>query len=210
MPEPRHDVLELDVVRTAVILLDYQNYSVHPEGYWASVTPGLVERIAGALARTAVALAAAREARMCVIHVQNAWRPGHPDINWHAPWQRDAKAAGRSTEGSWGVEFFEPLAPIDGELVVRKRAVSGFAGTDLDRLLRVRDVSAVVIAGVITNFAAEGTARDASDRGLRVAVLGDCCESITDEMHAFAVTQVLPLIGEVVGVRDFARAVGQR
>ena len=101
---------------------------------------------------------------MCVIHVQNAWRPGHPDINWHAPWQRDAKAAGRSTEGSWGVEFFEPLAPIDGELVVRKRAVSGFAGTDLDRLLRVRDVSAVVIAGVITNFAAEGTARDASDR----------------------------------------------
>ena len=93
---------------------------------------------------------------------------------------------------------------------MRKRAVSGFAGTDLDRLLRVRDVTAVVIAGVITNFAAEGTARDASDRGLRVAVLGDCCESITDEMHAFAVTQVLPLIGEVVGVRDFARAVGQR
>ena len=210
MPEPRQDVLELDVVRTALILLDYQNYSVHPEGHWASVTPGLVERIAGALARTAVALAAAREASMCVIHVQNAWRPGHPDINRHAPWQRDAKAAGRSTEGNWGVEFFEPLAPIDGELVVRKRAVSGFAGTDLDRLLRVRDVSAVVIAGVITNFAAEGTARDASDRGLRVAVLGDCCESITDEMHAFAVTQVLPLIGEVVGVRDFARAVGQR
>ena len=71
MPEPRQDVLELDVVRTALILLDYQNYSVHPDGYWASVTPGLVERIAGALARTAVALAAAREARMCVIHVQN-------------------------------------------------------------------------------------------------------------------------------------------
>jgi len=48
---------------------------------------------------------------MRVIHVQNAWRPGHPDINRHAPWQRDAKAAGRSTEGRWGVEFFEPLAP---------------------------------------------------------------------------------------------------
>lgn len=76
-----------------------------------------------------LALAAARASGVCVVHVQNAWREGHPDINARAPWQADAKAAGRSTEGSWGIEFFEPLAPLDGELVVRKRAVSGFVGT---------------------------------------------------------------------------------
>lgn len=167
-----------------------------------------VERVTPALGRTAEALAAAREAGMCVVHVQNAWREGHPDINPHTPWQADAKVAGRSTEGSWGIEFFEPLAPVDGELVVRKRAVSGFAGTELDRLLRLHDVSTIVVAGIITNFAAEGTARDASDRGYRVVVLGDCCESITDEMHAFAITQILPIVGEVVGAEDFARAVG--
>ena len=39
-----------------------------------------------------------------------------------------------------------------------------------------------MIAGIVTNFAAEGTARDASDRGYRVIVLADCCESVTDEM----------------------------
>ena len=200
----------LDLGRTALVLLDYQNYNVHPDGYWASVTPGLVERVAPALGRTVASLAAARGAGIRVVHVQNAWRRGHPDINPHTPWQADAKAAGRSTEGSWGIEFFEPLAPIDGELVVRKRTVSGFAGTDLERLLRLHDVSTVVIAGIITNFAAEGTARDASDRGYRVVVLGDCCESITDEMHAFAVTQILPVVGEVVGAADFAMAVGTR
>lgn len=91
---------------------------------------------------------------------------------------------------------------------MRKRAVSGFAGTDLDPLLRFQDTSTVVIAGIITNFAAEGTARDASDRGYRAVVLGDCCESITDEMHAFALTQILPIVGEVVGTGDFARALG--
>ncbi len=206
--QPPDDALVLDLDRTALVLLDYQNYNVHPDGYWASVTPGLVERVGPALGRTAQALAAARASGICVVHVQNAWRQGHPDINPHTPWQADAKAAGRSTEGSWGIEFFEPLAPIDGELIVRKRAVSGFAGTDLDRLLRLHDVSTVVIAGIITNFAAEGTARDASDRGYRVVVLGDCCESITDEMHAFALTEILPVVGEVVGAGDFARAVG--
>lgn len=204
------DGVVLDVGRSALVLLDYQNYNVHPDGYWASVTPGLVERAAPALTRTAAALAAAREAELRVVHVQNAWREGHPDVNPHAPWHADAKAAGRSIEGSWGVEFFAPLAPVDGELVVRKRAVSGFAGTELDRLLRLHDVATVVIAGIITNFAAEGTARDASDRGYRVVVLGDCCESITDEMHAFALTQILPVVGEVVGVDDFILAVRER
>lgn len=91
---------------------------------------------------------------------------------------------------------------------MRKRAVSGFVGTDLDRLLRVHDVSTMVIAGIITNFAAEATAREGSDRGYRVVVLGDCCESVTDEMQAFALTQILPLVGEVVTAEDFARAVG--
>ncbi|MGH9199338.1 MAG: cysteine hydrolase family protein, partial [Acidimicrobiia bacterium] len=139
MEGSRDDGLELDPGQTALLLLDYQNYSVHPGGYWASVTPGLVERVAPALALTGQALLAARKAGMLVIHVQNAWREGHPDINPYAPWQVDAKAAGRSTEGSWGIEFFEPLAPTPGELVVRKRAVSGFAGTELDRLLKVHD-----------------------------------------------------------------------
>jgi nicotinamidase-related amidase len=96
-------------------------------------------------------------------------------------------------------------APTEGELVVPKRAVSGFAGTELDRLLRVHDISTVVIAGIITNFAAERTARDASDRGYRVVVLGDCCESIDDEMHAFAITKILPIVGTVIGAEDFAR-----
>lgn len=91
---------------------------------------------------------------------------------------------------------------------MRKRAVSGLAGTDLDRLLRLHDVSTVVIAGIITNFAAEGTARDAPDRGYRVVVLGNCCESVTDEMHVFALTQILPIVGDVVGAEEFARAVG--
>lgn len=206
----RHDgpvTVRIDPARTALVLLDYQNYNVHPDGYWAQAIPGSAERAAPAVARTADALAAARRAGISVIHVQNAWRDGHPDVNRHTPWQADAKTAGRSIEGTWGIEFLEALAPIAGELVVRKRAVSGFAGTELDRLLLIHDVSTLVIAGIITNFAAEGTARDASDRGYRVVVLADCCESLTDEMHEFSVRQILPAIGEVVSAAEFTESV---
>jgi len=198
--------LDLDLERTALIILDLQNYGVHPEGYWMSQMPEGVERVAPSIARTVDALEAARAARIAIVHVGNAWREGHLDINQHVPWMQEAKAAGRSVEDTWGVEFYEPVAPRDGEFVVRKRAVSAFAGTELDRLLHVRDISTLALAGSITNFAVEGTARDASDRGYRVVILQDCCESVSDEWQVFSMTQILPMIAEVVTVADFGEA----
>lgn len=65
-------------------------------------------------------------------------------------------------------------------------------------MLHIHDISTLVIVGIVTNVAAARTARDASDRGFRVIVLADCCESVNDEVHVFAITQTLPAIGEVV------------
>lgn len=31
--------LRIDPARTALVLLDYQNYNVHPDGYWAQAMP---------------------------------------------------------------------------------------------------------------------------------------------------------------------------
>jgi nicotinamidase-related amidase len=148
-----HDpvTLQIDPARSVLVLLDYQNYNVHPDGYWAQASPGSAERAAPAVARTAEVPTAARNAGITVVHVQNAWRDGHPDVNPHTPWQADAKTAGRSTQGTWGIEFVEALAPIAGELMVRKRALSGFAGMELDRLLHIHDTSTLVIAGIVTN-----------------------------------------------------------
>jgi len=106
--------LDLEPDRTALLLLDLQNYGVHPVGYWMAKMPEGVERIAPSLARTVDALDAARAAQIAVVHVGNAWREGHPDVNSHAPWMRDAKAAGRSVQDTWGTEFFEPVAPLKG------------------------------------------------------------------------------------------------
>jgi nicotinamidase-related amidase len=36
-----------------------------------------------------------------------------------------------------------------------------------------------------------------------VIVLADCCESVTDEMHQFSITQILPAMAEVVDAADF-------
>jgi nicotinamidase-related amidase len=198
--------LEIDPVRTALVLLDLQNYNVHPDGYWNQAMPGAAKLAEPMIEGTVRALETARAAGITVIHVANSWREGHPDVNLHAPWMREAKEANRSIDGSWGVEFFEPVAPREGEFVVQKRSVSAFVGTELERLLLIRDISTLVLAGGITNFAVEGTARHASDLGYRVVVLEDCTASITDEWQSFSVRQILPLIGEVVTTAELADA----
>jgi nicotinamidase-related amidase len=198
--------LEIEPARTALVLLDLQNYSVHPDGYWNQAMPGAAKLAEPMIQGTVRALEAARTAGIAVIHVANSWRQGHPDVNLHAPWMREAKEANRSIDGTWGVEFFEPVAPREGEFVLQKRSVSAFVGTELERLLLIRDISTLVLAGGITNFAVEGTARHASDLGYRVVVLEDCTASISDEWQSFSIGQILPLISEVVTTAELAGA----
>src|SRR5436309_2137818 len=79
----RQVTLQLDRARTALVLLDLQNYNVHPDGYWNRATPGAAEIAVPMIEGTVRALHAARSAGIAVIHVANSWRPGHPDVNLH-------------------------------------------------------------------------------------------------------------------------------
>ena len=69
------------------------------------------------------ALAAAREARMTVIHVGHQWREGYPELNLRSPWEASALAAGRSIESTWATAFCDEVAPIAGEIVIPKRTM---------------------------------------------------------------------------------------
>jgi ureidoacrylate peracid hydrolase len=129
--------------------------------------------------------------------------PGQPGVEHHRPAVRPCPD--RSVEGTWGSEFYEPVAPAPGELVVYKRGVSALAGTELDRLFRLKDVNILVLTGVATQFAVEGTAREAVDRGYRVVVLEDCCASRVNEVHRFSIDVILRSLCTVTTAERFIR-----
>jgi nicotinamidase-related amidase len=71
-------------------------------------------------------------------------------------------AAGAIKEGTAGADIYHQIYPHAGERVIRvKHAYDSFAGTDLDYVLRDRDVKTVIICGTLTNFCCESTARTA-------------------------------------------------
>ena len=132
--------MDLTLSRSALLLLHLQNYGLHPDGFWAKQgEPGWPSAAYPAVENAARVLEAARRAGLLVLHVGAAWRPGSPEMNMNIP--AFASGPDRSVEGTWGADFYDPVAPVEGEIVVHKRSVSAFIGTELDRLFRVRDVN---------------------------------------------------------------------
>lgn len=69
---------------------------------------------------------------------------------------------------------------------VTKHQYDGFLDTDLESLLRAKNVRQVVICGVLTNLCCETTARSAFMRGFEVYFLEDGTATFTKEMHQAA------------------------
>jgi len=118
--------------------------------------------------------------------------------------------------GQPGVEFQPALAPLDSEHVVEKNVPDALVNTGLERWLRVRGISSVVIVGVSTNNSVEATARTAGNLGFKTYVVSDATFAFAktdfdgraraaDEVHAMALAN---LQGEYASVIDANEAMG--
>ncbi len=65
------------------------------------------------------------------------------------------------TRGSWDYDLVDAIRPGPDDLIIAKPRYSGFTGTDLDALLRDRDIRWLVFTGIATNVCVESTLRDA-------------------------------------------------
>lgn len=194
----------MDATRSVLLLMDFQNYGLHPDGYWAKRDPDLMSRIRSSkvLENAGVALTAARTAGMPVVHVVNRWRPGHGDLNPSMPMFADRIGSDIAVEGTWGAEIVDELQPLPTEPVVAKRSVSALTGTELPRLLTLIDARTLVLTGIATNFVVEGTAREAADRGYDVVVIKECCETYADDAQRVSL-ELMAMLGAVISLQEF-------
>jgi nicotinamidase-related amidase len=84
---------------------------------------------------------------------------------------RDPKSTYRP--GQPGAEFKSEVMPLAGEHAIDKHTNSAFIGTTLERDLRAKNITEVVITGVITNNSVEASARMAGNLGFSTLVVAD-------------------------------------
>jgi nicotinamidase-related amidase len=96
----------------------------------------------------------------------------------------DAMRKGAIREGSVGADIYPELYPKKGERVITaKHSFSAMLGTDLDYVLRNRNVKTVLMCGTLTNYCVESTARDAYGLDYHVAMISDCCSTDNPFCH---------------------------
>ena len=87
---------------------------------------------------------------------------------------------------TWGGEWHPDFTPEQGDIIVKEHwAQSGFANTDLDMLLKQKDITHVIAIGLLANTCVESTARFAMELGYHVTLVKDATAAFSEQMmHA--------------------------
>ena len=176
----------------ALLIMDVQNGIVDrfgaPEAY--------LDRVVAAQQR-------AERAGLLVVLVRVAFGPGYPEVSRRNKSFSALAANPGMTLGQRAVEPHQRLLRGKGEVVVTKKRVSAFAGSDLELVLRAREVTHLVLGGIATSGVVLSTVRAAADRDYRLTVLEDLCLDGDEEVHRVLTGKVFPRQAEVIASADW-------
>ncbi|MWA05730.1 isochorismatase family protein [Actinomadura sp. LD22] len=175
------------MTNTALLVMDVQNMIVdrfQDDGY---------------LPRLARAVDAARDAGIPVIYVVVGFRPGYPEVHpRNKVFGPMAERGFEPDEASTAVAA--AVAPRPGEVVIAKKRISGFAGSDLDLVLRSGGIEHLVLTGIATSGVVLSTLTQAADLDFRLTVLADGCFDSDPEVHRVLTEKVFTRHADVVTV----------
>jgi ureidoacrylate peracid hydrolase len=217
-PEP----IEIDLARTAAVVVDMQNAFVSPggmfdeAGYDISGAPACIES-------NARLLPALRAAGVRVVYLKMSYNadysdsggPGSPNYNKELGlclMQARPENWGKYvTEDTWDEEVVEAISPVEGDIVVRKQRYSGFAGTNLDMILKTNGIRYCLYTGVATNVCVETTLRDGYLLDYWPIMVADACNNSGPEHNRLATEwNVEHAFGWVTTTEDVMKAVARR
>jgi nicotinamidase-related amidase len=177
---------------TALLILDMQEQLL---GSLPNVGP-LIQKVSEAIAY-------ARGNSIPVIYIAVGFRKHFPEIH------PDNKSFARSMATLTNVNMEQwtkihpSVSPEDGEPVVIKKRFSAFAGSDLELILRSKNIRHLVLCGVVSSGVVLSTAVEAADKDFIMTILSDGCVDRDDEVHKILMEKIFLRYASVVPVRDW-------
>ena len=186
---------------TALLIVDMQNDTVHPDGAFAETGAAAHAASQNVIGHARSVLDAARTAGAPVFHTRIVVHPNPALGGANAPIFRMLGPESFKL-GTWGAAIVDELTPTEGEVVLDRIRMNAFGGTSLDIMLRNLGVTHVLVTGAWTNMAVEHTVREAADHGYEVTVVSDATSSLSDEWQHAAINYALTNIATITDTRD--------
>jgi nicotinamidase-related amidase len=197
--------MDMDPGKTAVVLIEYQNDFTSDGGALHDAVKGVMDD-SGMLANSKRMADEARKAGATVIHAPITFAPGYGELGNPDKVYGILKGVIDSTafvKGTWGAEICDEMAPQGDDIVVEgKRGLDAFATTNLDFVLRSREIETVILGGFLTNCCVESTMRSAYEKGYDVITLTDCTAATSADEQKAATSQDYPMFSQPMTSTD--------
>jgi ureidoacrylate peracid hydrolase len=172
MLQTRPEPIDVDLRRTALIVVDMQNSFVSKGGMF-DLAGFDITGSAPVIEVNRRLLAASRRSGVNVVYLMMAFKPDlsdagdpsspayHKELALRMMRSRPELAGKLLVDDTWDAAIIDELAPQPGEQVIRKTRYDGFCATGLDAYLRAASIRYLLFTGVATNVCVESTARHA-------------------------------------------------
>ncbi len=182
----------------ALLVIDVQNDFCAAGGYFDK-TGADISAAQPAIARMVGLIDSARAAGVRVIFARSHYDPIYVSETQNARRRRVGWDVPYCRQGTWGAEFYQGISPLPTERVVIKHRYSAFINTDLNTVLKARNIQSVLVCGVATNVCVETTARDAYMFDYYVTMIDDCSAAYEAKLHLGTLDNMRRHFGLVLG-----------
>jgi nicotinamidase-related amidase len=191
--------MDVDPAKTALVLIEYQNDFTTDGGALHGAVKGVMDD-SNMLANSRRMVDEARAAGATIIHAPITFAPGYGELGNPDKVYGILKGVIDSSafvKGTWGAEICDEMAPQGSDIVVEgKRGLDTFATTNLDFILRSREIETVMLGGFLTNCCVESTMRSAYEKGYDVITLTDCTAATSADEQTSATSQDYPMFSQ--------------
>ena len=203
--------VEIDLARSALVVVDMQNDFCHPEGWFAQ--KGLGTKAARKPIPVLQALLPAwRRRGGAVVWLNWGIRADRANLSPTVQFKgkRSADGVGYAehspidhgpslVQGSWGAQVIDELSVAPTDLTVHKHRLSGFWDNELDTLLRQQGITTLLFSGINTDRCVFSTLQDANFLGYDCVLLQDACSTPSPAFVTKGVLYIVQLLHGFVG-----------
>jgi nicotinamidase-related amidase len=142
----------------------------------------------------------ARQHNMPVIFVRVAFSEGYPEVSPRNKAFSHVHQIGGMTVSDHATQIHESVQPKNGEPIVTKYRVSAFSSSNLEVILRSKQIDTLILTGIATSGVVLSTLREAADKDFAIKVLSDACADPDPEVHRVLTEKVFPRQADVLTV----------
>lgn len=180
--------------KAALLVMDLQNPIIQS-----------IENPSTIVSNVSKAIVQARVKKIPIIYMVVGFRPGVPEIS-----EQNKSFSQLNNKSMWTAEFsaqweqiHSDLSPRPEDIIITKRRISAFTGSDLEVVLRAQSVRHLILTGISTSGVVLSTVREAADKDFQLTVIDDCCADRDAEVHKVLTKKVFPAQAEVIDLNTW-------